>query len=218
MCDVDFFHVMTNTSSVFFYPVSPQACYCACVASHSLSIVRIVSSQSPCTTLSHPPFIQMHLLWVLGSYKWCTTLSHSFITCADVLAPTIMTVTPGKTSFLLRGHLLLKDPVSPKWACYCASVTFFKSPHRELYQCLHSLSPLIPPSHSGGWTHKCDSYSWGKLHFSWVVSGHLLLKDPLSPTLSHGLVGVWPQVMFCLLLLVTTPLGGWTQTLLTRAL
>ena len=62
MCDVDFFHVMTNTSSVFFYPVSPQACYCACVASHSLSVVCIVSSQSPCTTLSHPPFIQMYLL------------------------------------------------------------------------------------------------------------------------------------------------------------
>ena len=44
MCDVEVFHVMTNASSIFFYPVSPQACYCACVASHSLSVVRIVSS------------------------------------------------------------------------------------------------------------------------------------------------------------------------------
>ena len=50
-----------------------------------------------------------------------------------------------------------------------------------------------------------------------LLSGHLLLKDPLSPTLSHGLVGVCPQAMFCLLLLITTPLGGWTQTLLTQA-
>ena len=55
--------------------------------------------------------------------------------------------------------------------------------------------------------------SLGKTPF--LLSGHLLLKDPLSPILLHGLVVVWLQVLFCLLLLITTPLGGWTQTLYT---
>ena len=70
----------------------------------------------------------------------------------------------------------------------------FKSPHSELYQCM---SPVIPPLYSYHCMHHPQYPSiiqrwvspqmWQSLlrKTPFLLSGHLLLKDPLSPTLSH---------------------------------
>ena len=81
----------------------------------------------------------------------------------------------------------------------------FKSPHSELYQCMHS---LLSSLHCTRWV---NPQMWQSLlrKTPFLLSGHLLLKDPLSPTLSHGLVGVWPQVLICILPLITIyTIGG----------